>query len=333
MVQAEWKKIWEELKEKIKEEITIDESHHKFLFDGLSIFDVTSEMIILKIKMEPIIACYIIKKYSEELKKLFCVITGKKYKVIFAIYESEEKEVQLEQKQFPVHFDNDYILKSENKEAYDMALLVAEDTTRFFGTFCIFAPSGYGKSQLVYKLGKNLEKENKKVFICSCEHLMDTIYQKIKNSTYSKEKLYQELKYIDVLILENIEVLSDKYSAGSMIKELVQYLVTKRINVIFTETVENSEHVNYLDYDLCESLGTCKMPIEKPSTELKLEILRKTLKDYIISSESLLHICEGVDNLHQLHTITKQVILLSRCEKNYTIEDEQIQKILTDQGL
>lgn len=222
---------------------------------------------------------------------------------------------------------NKFFVDPGNKAAYTVAKVLSENN-RVYNPAIIYGPSGCGKSLLMDCLEADLKAKGVAVTRITAEQLVADVVEDIRNNmSGSVEKFCERFVGTEVLIVEDLQCLRDRYSTQEHLYWIMNEMLRKRNQqVVFTMNIAP----RYLDL-LNERLASCfefalQIYIDPPSMELKMRVLDCELGEKV-SFRGKLTIAYAVDNLLQLKGVCKNLLFYMEKMKE-EVDEQLIERIL-----
>jgi len=226
-------------------------------------------------------------------------LSAKKYST-----RTENKQLLLNPK---YTFEN--LIKGEsNQMAYSVAKSICNNEKNPYNPFIIFGESGLGKSHLVQSIGNCLEKE-KMVIYTTVEKFMNELTSHLRQQTM--DIFRKKYRTCDLLIIEDIEYLSNKQKTQEELFFIIEELIAKNKQIVLTSRLHPNKK-QYLGKRLLSKLLSGLIVEIKPyeiSTrieivKMKAEIYKMKLPHDIVvciakSTESYINEIEGM--LKKIH--------------------------------
>ncbi len=171
-------------------------------------------------------------------------------------------------------FDN-FVVGSCNKEAVQASLLVASNPGASFNPLFIYAKSGLGKTHLIHALGNYIRNNNpyKKVLYITTDAFIDE-YIKFSRGEQQEENLKDFLKTIDVLLVDDIQFLSEKVKTSEMFFNVFNSLISNNKQIVLTSDRQPTE-LKGLEERLVSRFNMgLSINIKNPDTTTLIEILK-----------------------------------------------------------
>ena len=175
-------------------------------------------------------------------------------------------------------FDN-FVVGSCNKEAVQASLLVANNPGVSFNPLFIYSKSGLGKTHLIHALGNYIRTNNpyKKVLYITTDAFIDE-YVKFSRGEQQEENLKDFLRSVDVLLVDDIQFLSEKNKTAEMFFNVFNYLISNGKQVVLTSDKSPNE-LKGLDDRLVSRFNMgLSVNIKNPDVDTCIEILKRKIE-------------------------------------------------------
>lgn len=177
-------------------------------------------------------------------------------------------------------FDN-FVVGSFNREASQASLLIAKNPGKAFNPLFIHSNSGLGKTHLMHAIGNYITKNGKpnaKILYITAEDFIEE-YVKYVRAEVDGDSLKDFFKTVDVLLLDDVQFLSNREKTEEMFFIVYNYLVNNEKQIVIT----SDKHPNELD-KLEERLVTrfnqgLVVKINEPDQNTCVEILKKKIEN------------------------------------------------------
>lgn len=287
-------KIWEQFLNKISEKIT--SILYDTWFKDTYIYKIEENKVTVIVPLP-----FHKKKLSEDYKDLivetFNEITGTNFEFEFLLEEEiKKKKVINIEEGVPYNnpsqanlntnytFDN-FVVGPSNKFAFTASIAVAENPGKSYNPLFIYGNSGLGKTHLMQAIGNYIIKEsNKKVLYVTSNNFindfMDIIKKNKKDNFDSIDFFKNKYRNIDVLIIDDIQFLSDTPKGQQEFFHTFNDLYQEGKQIIISSD-SSPDDLKKLE-DRLKTRFNWGLPvnINPPDYELRIEILKKKIKMY-----------------------------------------------------
>lgn len=175
-------------------------------------------------------------------------------------------------------FDN-FVVGPCNKEAVQASLLVASNPGISFNPLFIYAKSGLGKTHLIHALGNYIRNLNpyKKVLYITTDAFIDE-YIKFSRGEQQEDNLKDFLKNVDVLLVDDIQFLSEKVKTSEMFFNIFNTLISNNKQIVLTSDRHPNE-LKGLEERLVSRFNMgLSVNIKNPDTSTLIEILKTKIE-------------------------------------------------------
>ncbi|MCF0111416.1 MAG: chromosomal replication initiator protein DnaA [Erysipelotrichaceae bacterium] len=199
-------------------------------------------------------------------------------------------------------FDN-FVVGNSNREAHMAAMQCAKDGSKFFNPLFIYGDSGLGKTHLMLAIGNYIKKEypDKKIQYLSVTDLMDQSHRANKEGKMDEFK--EQLNSLDILLMDDIQMLSGKVKTGEFFFQIFNNLVNNRKLIVMTSDKQPNELKGMEDRLISRFSKGLSVVINSPEFETRLNILKMKLKQnrnydqgLVCDEESLCYIATNCTN-------------------------------------
>jgi len=208
-----------------------------------------------------------------------------------------------------------FVPGESNRRAFLTASKVAENPGIFVNPLYIFGGVGLGKTHLMQAVGNFISDNdiNKKiVYVQANDYLYDFMRANRDNNLRAFEEKYDNT---DVLLIDDIQMLSDKNGTQQQFFKLFNELINQNKQIVITSDVPANKLNGFMDRLTSRFLSGITVDINQPDFNqrvniLKRKILEKTPKK--IPDDVISYIAETfTDNVRELEGALNRVILYS----------------------
>ncbi|HIW22037.1 MAG TPA: chromosomal replication initiator protein DnaA [Candidatus Dorea intestinavium] len=286
---------------------------------------------------------YVEKKFFLPLKVCIADILEKEYELVFTTEEvktdntpishilnddviQKNKTKSLAEKAGlnPKYTFDTFVVGKNNNFAYSSSLAVAESPGKAYNPLFLYGGVGLGKTHLMHSVGHMVLENNPdaQVLYVTSEAFTNDVIESIRTNTMSK--LRDKYRYIDVLLIDDIQFIIGKTSTQEEFFHTFCALHDAGKQVIVSsdkppkeiETLE-SRLKSRFEWGLIADIGT-------PDYETRIAILQKRielehLEHYKISAEVLAYIATNIkNNIRELEGSLNKLIALYKLDNKRT---------------
>lgn len=284
----EFEFVWKEVLENLHE--TFDYEIYDELFEPLSGVVKFSDNYIYVVAPSPYVQNRINKLYLTKINSLAQSIYKKnKVGFKFVLDEELEKENKISLQEDTLtnkyrtgdinanfSFKN-FVIGKSNRFAFQMALKVADQPGAVANPFYIFGDVGLGKTHLMQAIGNYILDDNieTKVLYQKASDFLENYVTKVTNNQMDEfNELYRS---VDVLLIDDIQQLSDKKNTQMEFFKVFDYLTNKNKQIVLTSDKPANELKNMMSRLTSRFQQGLVVDISVPDLEHRVEILRKKL--------------------------------------------------------
>lgn len=278
---------------------------------------------------------FISVKYVDMLTEALKKVTGKRLNLeILTVDEIDkyhpfaEKDDKAEEKKSQFNpkytFDN-FIVGDNNKYTHAFCLSVAEAPSAMYNPLFLYGGVGLGKTHLMHAIGNFILQEypEKNVLYVTAEEFTNDYINSIKNINGGSEQLRKKYRYVDVLLIDDIQFFCGKNKSQEEFFHTFNSLKDANSQIICTSDKSPRE------LDLEERMRSrfewgLITDIKKPDLETRVAILRKKAENENINVDNdvLLYIANKIDsNVRELEgSLTRVMAFSTLSGKRITLE-------------
>jgi chromosomal replication initiator protein len=229
-------------------------------------------------------------KYMDVLAMTVAEVTQTNFKLVFLQKGELEKNIKLNEKKpsfFASSFVNrkytfdNFVVGTSNREAHQAAVLIASNPGKLFNynPLFIYSQSGLGKTHLLHAIG-NYVRENApslKVLYITTDDFVDEFIKYVSGEKDS-DNMKDFFKAIDVLMVDDIQFLSEKVKTEEMFFHIFNHLVNAGKQIILTSDRHPSE-IRGVESRLVTRFNSgLTMNITVPDLPTRVAILKKKIE-------------------------------------------------------
>jgi chromosomal replication initiator protein len=229
-------------------------------------------------------------KYIDVLAMTVAEVTQTNFKLVFLQKGELEKNIKATEKKpsfFASSFVNrkytfdNFVVGTSNREAHQAAVLIASNPGKLFNynPLFIYSQSGLGKTHLLHAIG-NYVRENApslKVLYITTDDFVDEFIKYVSGEKDS-DNMKDFFKAIDVLMVDDIQFLSEKVKTEEMFFHIFNHLVNAGKQIILTSDRHPSE-IRGVESRLVTRFNSgLTMNITVPDLPTRVAILKKKIE-------------------------------------------------------
>jgi chromosomal replication initiator protein len=229
-------------------------------------------------------------KYMDVLALTVAEVTQSNFKLLFLQKGDLEKNVKLVEKKpafFASSFVNrkytfdNFVVGTSNREAHQAAVLIASNPGKLFNynPLFIYSQSGLGKTHLLHAIGNYVRENapNLKVLYITTDDFVDEFIKYVSGEKDS-DNMKDFFKAIDVLMVDDIQFLSEKVKTEEMFFHIFNHLVNAGKQIILTSDRHPSE-IRGVESRLVTRFNSgLTMNITVPDLPTRVAILKKKIE-------------------------------------------------------
>lgn len=328
----EIKAKWNNIITYLKEESAITGPAIRTFIEPLEIFSYEDGVITFEINKETQGDCIDIlkSKYNVHIKVAIEVITGQEVEVDY-IYKTESvssyiKEETLTDK-YPYlksgHSFDTFVTSRSNSMAYAAAVAVAEaPTSQVYNPLFLYSGSGLGKTHLMHSIARHIIENHPElnVLYTTSEDFTNQVVEAIrtnkkKGDTAATTNLRKKYRYVDVLLIDDIQFIIGKESTQIEFFNTFEALFQADKQIVISSD-KPPRDMDQLD-ERYRSRFNSGLPIDiqPPDYETSMAILKNYQENESIKLEDkiLSYIATNIkSNIRDLEGAYKKVIFLSK---------------------
>ena len=334
-------KIWEEVLEKIKENIT--PISFETWFKPLQIRKIDRDLNIVYIeisadKRNDFIINTIKNRYLPTLEGAFKSVLNDDFRVVlknseqYAFEDTKNEQVKIKPKKRSLNkekifnprfnFEN-FVVGNSNKYAHAAALAVAESPSEAYNPLFIYGGSGLGKTHLMHAIGIYLLEKDPElnVLYVSSEMFTNELIKALREHNMNEFK--SKYRKVDVLLIDDIQFLEGKENTQEEFFHTFNTLYDLNKQIIISSDRAPNKLVNLEERLRSRFQWNLIADIQPPDYETRVAILMKKSENMNISLEEnpefydvICMIAEKIkDNIRELEGALIRVVSFSQLLK------------------
>ncbi len=221
------KNSWDQIKEKIADEYGLSDVSYSTWIEPLKIGPVTEDSVTILIPSDQSHALnYISSKYKDFFQVTISEMFDRKYEICFRLEKdsditnvmrtSQESVYNLNYETAnlnPKYKFNSFVVGGSNKLAHSACLAVAESPGQIYNPLFLYGGAGLGKTHLMHSIGHFIleNNPNAKILYVTSEQFTNEVIDSIRSGNpASTKKLRDKYRYVDVLIIDDIQFIIGK---------------------------------------------------------------------------------------------------------------------------
>ncbi len=215
-------------------------------------------------------------------------------------------------------FDN-FIVGSSNNMAHAAALAVADSPGEIYNPLFLYGGVGLGKTHLMHAIGNYvLEKyPDYKVLYVTTEKFTNEFIESLRNNTTynSTAEFREKYRNIDVLLLDDIQFLSEKEATQNEFFHTFNELITSGKQIVICSDRKPSEIKTLTDRLVSRMQSGLITDIVYPDYETRTAILEKKaeLMSLSIPNEVLEYVAKAVtSNIREMEGVLTRIIAYAK---------------------
>ncbi len=235
---------------------------------------------------------------SDMLKSTIKAITGKNYKLSFVLEDEipkkEDTKVSVDNFNYsnnhtffsncklnPKYTFDNFVVGDCNREAVRAALVVSNTPGATYNPLFIYSKSGLGKTHLLHAIGNYYQEKHpySRVLYITTDSFIDE-FVKYVNGSQDNQSLRDFFKTVDLLLVDDIQFLSDKVKTAEMFFYIFNSLVNNGKQIVLTSDRHPNELKGLEDRLVSRFNMGLSVNIQNPDTETLLEILKRKISSH-----------------------------------------------------
>lgn len=280
-------KIWESVLELVKE--TISDRH---LFDSffaatkLYKIDGNKFVILTDSKLSTQL---LNTKYLTTLENAVKSVTETNYSLSFITQDDIQSSIQSISDNKPSFFQScslnskytfdNFVVGASNQEAVQASLFITTSPGESFNPLFLYSKSGLGKTHLLHAIGNHIKEKRPfyRVLYITTDAFIDEFVKYVRGNQQD-ESLKDFLKTVDVLLVDDIQFLSEKNKTAEMFFNVFNFLISNGKQVVLTSDKSPNE-LKGLDDRLVSRFNMgLSVNIKNPDVDTCIEILKRKIE-------------------------------------------------------
>ena len=253
--------------------------------------------------------------HLEILKNAIKKVTKKDYKLVFVVQADLIQPVQQTNTQNinsykpeytffanckinPKYTFDNFVVGECNKEAVRAAIMVSNNPGFTFNPLFIYSKSGLGKTHLLHSIGNYYKEKypSARVLYITTDSFIDEFVKYVTGSQ-ENQSLKEFFNTVDLLLVDDIQFLSDKTKTAEMFFYIFNALVNNGKQVVLTSDRHPKDLKGLEDRLVSRFNMGLSEKIHRPDTDTMLEILKRKIVSHGLTvsnydEEGLLYLAE-----------------------------------------
>lgn len=273
--------IWNNVREQLA--LRVSTSSYNTFISPLKPIDIVNNKLILKATSET--AANAVEHHAQELRDAIkncggslglndyqLVVDGSEAFSLETAYESDSFQPSPINKKFT--FDS-FVSGMANKFVYEAAKSVAENPGELLNPLYIYGESGLGKTHLLHAIANAIQEQypEKRVLYTTFENFLNEFINALTHR--SNEKFRAHYRNADVLMIDDIQFLSDKNAVQEEFFHTFNQLYQERKQIVLTSDCHPDKIATLADRLRTRFNGGMIVDVQPPDLETKIAILKR----------------------------------------------------------
>ncbi|MCR5594582.1 MAG: chromosomal replication initiator protein DnaA [Lachnospiraceae bacterium] len=340
------KENWVQIKEKIAEEYGLSDVSYRTWIEPLKLGPVSEDKVTVLIPSDQSHALhYISNKYMKFFQVTISEMFNKMYDIDFILEKDLDNNNLLKPGQEPVYnlnYEtanlnpkykfNTFVVGGSNKFAHSASLAVAESPGETYNPLFLYGGAGLGKTHLMHSIGHFIleNNPNTKILYVTSEQFTNEVIESIR--TGSTKKLREKYRYVDVLIIDDIQFIIGKESTQEEFFNTFNTLHQNRKQIILSSDKPPKEMETLDERFKSRFEWGLIADIQPPDYETRMAILAKKAESIgkTIDEEVYKYIASNIkSNIRELEGAFNKIVAYSKLN-NVDINIENAEEALKD---
>ncbi len=302
---VDWDKVVNYLQENLPEGV------YNAWFRDIELGEVNDDVVYIKFR-DRFKLDWVESRYLNLLRDALKSVDGKNY-IIRLVAPAEPEELKPPSFNYPEEpvqkeifqsnlnerytFEN-FVVGKSNQFAYSASLGVAKSPGNSYNPLFIYGSVGLGKTHLLHSIGNHIQNfyGNLRILYINTEHFLNEMIQALQNNTMMEFK--QKYRSVDVLLIDDIQFLSNKESLQEEFFHTFNELYHKKKQIVITSDRPPKELLALQERIRSRFFWGLIVDIQPPDFETRLAILRKKAEEdgLQIEDDILYYIASNIKN-------------------------------------
>lgn len=231
-------------------------------------------------------------RYLKDITDTLEEVSKEKYNCIITI----KNEAVLEEPELPKNnevvdsFDSqlnanytfeNFVVGASNQEAHSASLMAALEPGKLYNPLFIYGRSGVGKTHLLHAIGNYIRlkgNEGTKVYYISSVEYLDNYVNSLIKGRVEIETFKNNFKTVDVLLVDDIQFLSDKQGSTETFFHIFNNLFERKKQIVITSDRPPAELKGFQERLISRFSSGLSVNIRNPEYETAVRILKKKIE-------------------------------------------------------
>ena len=280
-------KIWESVLEVIKE--TVNDRHlYDSFFASTKLYKIDGNKFVI-LTDSKLSNTLLSTKYLTTLENAVKSVTESNYALTFIMPDDVQSSISTPNDNKPAFFQScnlnqkytfdNFVVGASNQEAVQASLFITTSPGESFNPLFLYSKSGLGKTHLLHAIGNHIKEKRPfyRVLYITTDAFIDEFVKYVRGNQQD-ESLKDFLKTVDVLLVDDIQFLSEKNKTAEMFFNVFNFLVSNGKQVVLTSDKSPNE-LKGLDDRLVSRFNMgLSVNIKNPDVDTCIEILRRKIE-------------------------------------------------------
>lgn len=290
--------VWKKVLSIVEKKLTKDKHFYDTFFANTKLIQMNSDELVV-LTNSVLCKSYLSQQNNHTLMLNSAIkeVTGKIYRLCFVLEDELEKKrnnrsISFEESDNSRHYFSNcklnpkytfdsFVVGNCNREAVRASLLVCNNPGVSFNPLFIYSKSGLGKTHLLHAIGNYYQEKNPnaRVLYITTDAFIDE-FVKYVNGSQDNQSLRDFFKTVDLLLVDDIQFLSDKTKTAEMFFYIFNSLVNNGKQIVLTSD-RHPNDLRGLEERLVSRFNMgLSVNIQHPDTETLLEILKRKISSH-----------------------------------------------------
>ena len=280
-------KIWESVLEVVKE--TINDRHlYDSFFASTKLYKIDGNKFVV-LTDSKLSSTLLSTKYLNTLENAVKSVTETNYTLSFLKPDDVQSSIQNMNENKPSFFQScslnhkytfdNFVVGPSNQEAVQASLFITTSPGESFNPLFLYSKSGLGKTHLLHAIGNHIKEKRPfyRVLYITTDAFIDEFVKYVRGNQQD-ESLKDFLKTVDVLLVDDIQFLSEKNKTAEMFFNVFNFLISNGKQVVLTSDKSPNE-LKGLDDRLVSRFNMgLSVNIKNPDVDTCIEILKRKIE-------------------------------------------------------